>query len=184
LYPLLANFGLGEVVDRETPVSKLCLPLPEFPIARLPDEMNGHFHVRVELVAENIMGTYACGEHDVCITSVLNGGRLNRMFEQAGVLYGPHSEPGSKASKEAERKRKDDVGTGSARKHAKVSSRKATALKASVMTKSTSVASSKAAPSKALSSKDASSRATPTKADAALKASAPLKVGAPVKVAV
>jgi hypothetical protein len=55
LYPLLASFGLGEVVDRETPVSKLCLLLPKFPIVRLPDETNDHFCARVELAMENVI---------------------------------------------------------------------------------------------------------------------------------
>jgi hypothetical protein len=69
LYPLSASFGLGEIVDRETPVSMLHLLLPELPIMRLPNEMNDHFYVRVELTVENIVrgggGGYAHGEHDV-----------------------------------------------------------------------------------------------------------------------
>jgi hypothetical protein len=115
LYPLSANFGLGKVVDRETPVSKLCLPLLEFPFARHPDEMNGHFRVRVELAVENIMGGgggYAHAEHDVCVVSVSYRDRVNWVFEQAGVTYSPRSELGSEASKEAVRKRRDDVGVG------------------------------------------------------------------------
>jgi hypothetical protein len=184
LSPLSTNFGLGEVVDRETPVSKLHLPLLEFPIARLPNEMNDHFRARVELAAENIVGSYTRGEHDVCIASVPNEGRVNWVFEQASVPYGPHLELGSEASKEAVRKRKDDAGTGPAGKHTKVYDWQAAALKASVMAKSIGAASSKAAPSKAVSSKVASSRANPAKADAAPKASAPPKAGAPVKAAV
>jgi hypothetical protein len=89
LYPLLMSFGLGEIVDREMPVSKLHLPLPEFPIAMLPNETNDHFCVRVELVAVNIMGSYARGEHDVCIALVSNEGSVNRVFEQAGMPFGP-----------------------------------------------------------------------------------------------
>jgi hypothetical protein len=43
LFPLLASFSLGEIEDTETPVSKITLPLPEFPIARLPEETNDYF---------------------------------------------------------------------------------------------------------------------------------------------
>jgi hypothetical protein len=41
----------------------------------------------------------------VCIASVLNRGRVNRLFKQADVPYGPCLEPGSEASKEAVRKK-------------------------------------------------------------------------------
>jgi hypothetical protein len=47
------------------------------------------FCVRVELATENIVGSYAHDEHGVCIATVLNEGRLNWVFEQAGVPYGP-----------------------------------------------------------------------------------------------
>jgi hypothetical protein len=43
LFPLLDGFGLGEIEDGETPVSKITLPLPEFPIARFPEETDDHF---------------------------------------------------------------------------------------------------------------------------------------------
>jgi hypothetical protein len=56
LFPLLASFGLGEIEDGEMPVSKINWPMTEFPIARLSDETNDHFHASVELAAENIVG--------------------------------------------------------------------------------------------------------------------------------
>jgi hypothetical protein len=37
----------------------------------------------------NIIGRYAHGEHDVCVVALPNDGRVNRVFEQAGVAYGP-----------------------------------------------------------------------------------------------
>jgi hypothetical protein len=86
LHPLSASFGLGEIVDGKTPVSKLCLPLLEFLVARLPDEMNDHFRARVERATENVMGSYAHREHDVCITSVLNEGRVNRCSSRPACL--------------------------------------------------------------------------------------------------
>jgi hypothetical protein len=98
LFPLAVSFGLGEIADGEMPVLKILLPPPMFP---LTDETDDHFHARVELADENVMRSYACGEHDACLTTVPNGGRLNHVFEQASVPYGPCLEPGSKASKEA-----------------------------------------------------------------------------------
>jgi hypothetical protein len=106
------------------------------------------------------------------------------VFEQAGVPYGPRSELGYEASKEATRKRRDDAGTGLARKRMKVSGWKATTPKVSATPKSTCVASSKAAPSKVASSKASSSRPAPVKADATPKASVALKSGAPAKATV
>jgi hypothetical protein len=48
----------------------------------------------------------------VCVVSVSYRDRVNWVFEQAGVPYSPRSELGSEASKEAVRKRRDDVGVG------------------------------------------------------------------------
>jgi hypothetical protein len=61
---------------------------------------------RVELVAENAVASYIHREHDMCILTLSYRGRLNRVSEQASVLYGPRLDPGSETSKEAEKKRK------------------------------------------------------------------------------
>jgi hypothetical protein len=95
------------------------------------------------------------------------------------VSYGPWLELGSKASKEAVRKRRNDAGAEPTGKHAKVSGRKAMAPKG------TSAASSKDAFSKVAPLKAAPSHTKPMlKAGAAPKASVPLKAGAPVKATV
>jgi hypothetical protein len=127
LFSLSTSYGFEEIEDRGTPVSKINLPMSEFPSARLPGEMNDHFRPRVELAAENVVLSYVREEHDVCITAVPNEGRLNRVFEQAGVPYGPWLEPGSNASKEAAIKRRNDAGAGLAGKRVKVSGQKAAA---------------------------------------------------------
>jgi hypothetical protein len=77
------SFGLGDIVDGDTPMSKLTLPLSEFPVARLPKETNDGFRVRVELAVVNVVGRYAHREHDACIVVVSNDGQGNRVFEQA-----------------------------------------------------------------------------------------------------
>jgi hypothetical protein len=46
----------------------------------------------------NVIGRYAHGEQDTCVAVVPNGGRVKRVFEQAGVPYGPHLKPSSEAS--------------------------------------------------------------------------------------
>jgi hypothetical protein len=106
----------------------------------------------------------------------------------------PRLEPGSDASKEAVRKRRNDASTRPAGKRVKVSGRKAIASKASAAPRGTGAASSKAAPgapksTRATSSKAAPSKVAPSKgalmkAGAALKASASQKAGAPVKATV
>jgi hypothetical protein len=117
-------------VDGETPGLKILLPLPEFPIASVPEETNDRFRTRVELTAENVLWSYVRGEHDACIAEVPNECWFNRVFEQAAVPFGPCLEPSSKASKEALRKSKNDAGAKPAGKHTKVSGWKPTALKA------------------------------------------------------
>jgi hypothetical protein len=89
LFPLSASFGLVKIVEGEMPVSKLVVPMPLFPIARLPEETNDGFMARVELAAANVIGQYAHEEHDVCIVAVPNEGQVNRVFEQVSVPYRP-----------------------------------------------------------------------------------------------
>jgi hypothetical protein len=43
MFRLLANFGFAEIAYGETPVSKMVLPLPRFPLARLQGESNDLF---------------------------------------------------------------------------------------------------------------------------------------------
>jgi hypothetical protein len=55
LLPPSASFDVGEVVDGGTPMSKLLVPMFDFPFAGLSIEKNGQFCVRVELAATNII---------------------------------------------------------------------------------------------------------------------------------
>jgi hypothetical protein len=109
MFPLSANFGFAEIADCETPVLKVILPLPEFPLARLSGESNDHLLARVELDAENMVGSYGRTEHDACIKALPNDGRLNQIFKKAGVACGPHPQPSTEASTEAVKKRKVDA---------------------------------------------------------------------------
>jgi hypothetical protein len=175
LFPLSASFTLGEIADREMPMSKLTLPLPEFPVAKLSGETDDRFRAMVELAAVGAIGRYAHGEHDPCIAVVLNNGHLNRVFEQAEVPYGPCLVPGSEASKEAVKQRKNDSGAGLAGKRMKVSGRKAMVLNAPAAPKVTGAALSKVALAKAANTKSV------PKSSVALGSSVPLKAGASSK---
>jgi hypothetical protein len=171
LFPLSANFGLGKIEDSETAVSKLTLPLPKFPVARLLRETNDNFRARVELAAVNVVGRYARGELDTCIVVVPNNGQVNRVFEQASMPYGPRLVPGSEASIEAAKKRKSDSGAEPMGKRVKASDRKVVPLKAHVASKGAG----------ATSSKTAMAKAAPTKSlpRASAAASVPPKACAP-----
>jgi hypothetical protein len=63
--PLSVSFNLGEIVDDETPMSKITLPLLDFPVAKFPQEMDDHF-----LVRGSKLQMYAHGEQDACIVVV------------------------------------------------------------------------------------------------------------------
>jgi hypothetical protein len=133
LFPLSLSFGLGEVADGEMPVSKLSAPMPDFPVARLLKETNDQFRVRVELATASVVGQYTRGEHKVCINVSPNRGRVNHVFEHAGVLYEPRLEHGSEASEEATKKRKQDACVGSQAKRMKVSDLKGASAKIMVV---------------------------------------------------
>jgi hypothetical protein len=105
LLPLSASFNLGEISEGETPVLGLIVCLPNFPVAKRSDEMIDGFRARVEIAVANIVGRYSCGEHKMCVEMLPNGGRVNRVFEEADVLYEPRLETGSEACEEAAKKR-------------------------------------------------------------------------------
>jgi hypothetical protein len=79
LFPLSVSFSLGEVSNGETLVSMLSAPMPDFHVARLPEETNDGFRVRVELAAVNVVGRYTRSEHKVYVEVVLNQGKVNHM---------------------------------------------------------------------------------------------------------
>jgi hypothetical protein len=80
MFPLSANFIFAQIANGETPVLKVTLPLPEFPLAKLQGESDDHFLVRVELGVENVMVSYGRTEHEACIQALPNRGRLNQGF--------------------------------------------------------------------------------------------------------
>jgi hypothetical protein len=109
IYSLSAGVDFGRITDGVTSVSRLKLPLPKFHAMRKDDEDDAQFLANVELEVEGIVGTYTHLEHDVCMAGLLNWGRLNHMFELAGVPYGPRPVPGMEAFTEASKKRKMDA---------------------------------------------------------------------------
>jgi hypothetical protein len=78
IIPISANFGFAEIVDGETPVSKVVVPLPELPLARFEGESNNHCLARVQLDMKNLVGSYGHAEHDACIQALPNRG--HRVF--------------------------------------------------------------------------------------------------------
>jgi hypothetical protein len=73
------------------------------------NEDDVQFLVRVELEVEGIVGSYTKSKHNACLAHMHNRGRLNHVFEFAGVTYGPRSMPGIEEFTEVVRKRKLDV---------------------------------------------------------------------------
>jgi hypothetical protein len=110
MYPLATTISFDRVATRTTLVSKLKVPLPKFIDIRKDDnEDDVQFLVRVELEAEGIVGSYTKPKHDACLAHMRNGGQLNRVFELAGVTYGPRPMPGTEEFIKAVRKRRFDA---------------------------------------------------------------------------
>jgi hypothetical protein len=105
----------------------------------------------------------ARGKHKACIKDLPNQGRVNQVFEHAGVPYRPHLEPGSEASVEVARKRKINAGVGTLMKHVKGSGRKAAPTKTMVVkaAQSKSAPEEKTMPEAGVASKAVASSATP-----------------------
>jgi hypothetical protein len=57
-----------------------------------------------------VLGSFGPREYDaLLVASILNGRRLNRVFEQMGVPYFPLPQLGSAASQSVNKKRKAEV---------------------------------------------------------------------------
>jgi hypothetical protein len=64
----------------------------------------------VETEAERFLGSFEPKEYNILSSMKLpNGGRLNRVFEQMGVPYGPRPLPGTEVSQTAIKKQKAEV---------------------------------------------------------------------------
>jgi hypothetical protein len=85
MHPLTTSVGFDKVATLVTPVSKLKVPLPKFVVVRKDDEDDVKLLARVELEAKGIVGSCTHPEHEACIMSLRNRGRLNRVFEFAEV---------------------------------------------------------------------------------------------------
>jgi hypothetical protein len=106
VWPLAAGVGFKQVKVSLTPISKLKVPLPRFPLSHKDDEDDAGFLARVEQEARVIVGSYTSTEHEACIASLPNNGRLNHALKLAGVAYGPRQVP---VSTEVLKKRKADA---------------------------------------------------------------------------
>jgi hypothetical protein len=120
VWPLAAGVDFEHVKVGETPVSKLKVPLPRFPLCRQDDEDDTELLARVEQEARVIVNSYMHTEHKACIAGLRNNGRLNHVIELAGVVYGPRPVP---VFVEVMKKRKEDAAEKVA-KHLKVPEKK------------------------------------------------------------
>jgi hypothetical protein len=117
IWPLAGDVSFEHVKVGLTPVSKLKVPLPRFPLSHEDEEEDDAcFLARVEQEARNNVGSYTCAEHEACVSGLPNNGSLNCVLELAGVAYGPCFTP---VSVEVLKKRKAEAGSKVLAKHPK-----------------------------------------------------------------
>jgi hypothetical protein len=119
MHSLATSVGFDNMATLVTPVLKLKVPLWKFVAVHKDVEDDVQFLARVELDTEGIIGSYTRPEHEACVASLRNGGRLNMVFELADVAYGPRSDPGTEEFIEALKKRKMDAARKNLSKHAR-----------------------------------------------------------------
>jgi hypothetical protein len=89
VWPLSTGVNFEHVKIDLTSVSKLKVPLLNFPLHREDGEDDVQLLARVEQEARNIVGGYTRAEHEACIANLRNNGRLNRVLKVVEVGYGP-----------------------------------------------------------------------------------------------
>jgi hypothetical protein len=99
IYPLGASFGFEGAPLGTTPMLKVETPLLLLAMGTITVKHADHFLAEVEIEVERVLGSFGLGEYDaLLVANILNGGRLNCVFEQMGVPYFPLPQPGSVAS--------------------------------------------------------------------------------------
>jgi hypothetical protein len=123
IWSLAGDVSFEHVKVGLTPVSKLKVPLPRFPLFREDGEDDASLLARVEQEARNIVGSYTRAEHEACVSGLPNNGHLNRVLELTGVAYGPRPTP---ASAEVLKKRKAEASGNVLAKRPKAPEKKST----------------------------------------------------------
>jgi hypothetical protein len=121
VWPLPTSVSFEHVKVDSTPISKLKIPLPRFPLCHEDEEDDAHFLVRGKQEARNIMGSYTHTEHEACLACLPSSGRLNRVLEVAGVANAPRPVP---IFAEVLKKRKGDATVKASAKRPKVLDKK------------------------------------------------------------
>jgi hypothetical protein len=110
MYHLASGFGFMDVTIDTTHVSKVQTPLPVFPMGAVSVENASCLLAEVETKAERILGSFGPKEYDaLSMENLPNGGRLNHVFEQMGLVYAPWLLPRTKAFQTVKEKRKVEV---------------------------------------------------------------------------
>jgi hypothetical protein len=106
--PLCAGLVLGEIAKAETPLSKVMVPLPKFAAAKPPDEDGANFVTRIVARGDKLVGRYGWSKHQAYLAQ-LPTGRLNHVFEVAGIEYPARPVPEAPGSAKSLRTRKLEV---------------------------------------------------------------------------
>jgi hypothetical protein len=89
---------------RESPLSKVVVPMPKVTAVIGKQEARAAFQTRIAAVVNRLIGNYCTMEHTACVT--LRHGRLNRVFELADMSYRPRPEPLAHAMKKQQPRRR------------------------------------------------------------------------------
>jgi hypothetical protein len=110
MYHVASSFGFSVVSVGMTPVLKIRMPLPLFPVQTASMENGPRVLEELEMEAGRILGSFGPKEYDALEMAKLpNGGRLNHVFEQMGLAYAPCPLPGTEAFQATREKRKSEV---------------------------------------------------------------------------
>jgi hypothetical protein len=90
LWPLSEKFGF-KMETKESPLSKVVVPMPQVDTAIRTGESGAEFEARIMNAANLLVGNYNVVEHNAY--QELRHGRLNHVFELAGVLCQPRPDP-------------------------------------------------------------------------------------------
>jgi hypothetical protein len=121
VWPLSAGVNFDHVKVHFTLVSRLKIPLPNFPLCCQGEEDDVWFLAKVEQEDRNIVGGYTCVKHNAYLASIPNNGHLYRVLKLTGVSYEPRPVP---ISAEVLKRRKADAAIKVLGKRPKVAEKK------------------------------------------------------------
>lgn len=90
---------LKSFYDKNVPGLTLPVKFPKFCVKKLEGMIGEQIVDEVERKSISLIGIYLHKEHEQALKTLRHGGKINRVFDEMGVSYGPRTRPSTASKK-------------------------------------------------------------------------------------